>query len=219
MANVLVGHRATRAKQIDSGMAAGFEVASGQLIQIVDLAGKQVASLAALSGDARTERLSTPVTITANASLVLKVGDKIYSNRNTAVLELVEDTVGRHDLLTSPLPRDPELTGKAAPAGSTLDALVAAAADLGIEHADLSDPVNFFKHVVIKQRGEIDVRDSLSERNDTVVLRALVDAVVIVANAFPEKKAGVATPDPGYGRNGQILVRVYSRAGATSDRS
>ena len=219
MANVLVGHRATRARQIDCGKAAAFEVESGQLIQIVDLAGKQVASLVTLSGDARPERISTSVTNTANASLVVKVGDKLYSNRNTAVLELVEDTVGRHDLLTSPLPRDPELTGKAAPAGSTLDALVAAAADLGIENADLSDPVNLFKHVVIKQRGELEVRDSLSERNDTVVLRALVDAVVIVAHAFPEKKAGVATPDPGYGRNGQILVRVYREAGATSGRT
>ncbi len=219
MANVLVGHRATRAKQIDCGMAAAFEVERGQLIQIVDLAGKQVPSLVTLSGDARTERLSTPMTMTANASLVLKVGDKLYSNRHTAVLELVEDTVGRHDLLTSPLPRDPQASGKAAPAGSTLDALVAAAADLGIENADLSDPVNLFKHVVIKQRGEIEVRDSLSERNDTVVFRALVDAVVIVANAFPEKKPGIATPDPGYGRNGQVLVRVYREVGATSDRS
>jgi uncharacterized protein YcgI (DUF1989 family) len=184
-------------------------VSSGQLIQIVDLGGKQVASLVALSGDARQERLSTPVTITANASLVLKVGDKLYSNRYTAVLELVEDTVGRHDLLTSPLPLDPEITGKTAPAGSTLDALVAAATDLGIENADLSDPVNLFKHVVIKQRGEIDVRESLSERNDTVVLRVLVEAVVIVANAFPEKKAGVAAARPTNGRTGQMLVRVY----------
>lgn len=209
MANVLVGHRATSARQIESGSAAAFEVLSGHLIQIVDLGGRQVASLVALAGDARQERLSTPVTITANASLVLKVGDKLYSNRNTAVLELIEDTVGRHDLLTSPLPLDPEATGKTAPAGSTLNALGAAAADLGIENADLSDPVNFFKHVVIKQRGEIDVRESLSERNDTVVLRALVDAVVIVANAFPEKKAGVAAAKPANGRTGQVLVRVY----------
>lgn len=211
MANVLAGHRATTARQIENGSAAAFEVSSGQLIQIVDLGGKQVASLVALAGDARHERLSTSVTITANASLVLKVGDKLYSNRNTALLELVEDTVGRHDLLTSPLPRDPEVVGKAAPAGSTLDALGAAAADLGIENADLADPVNFFKHVVIKQRGEIDVRESLSERNDTVVLRALVDAVVIVANAFPERRAGVAAPKPANGRTGQMLVRVYRR--------
>lgn len=212
MANVLVGHRATTARQIDIGTAAAFEVTSGQLIQIVDLAGKQVASIVALSGDARRERLSTPVTITANASLVLKAGDKLYSNRNTAVLELVEDTVGRHDLLTSPLPLGHDATtttSKTAPAGSTLDALMSAAADLGIENADVSNPVNLFKHVVIKQRGEIDVRDSLSERNDTVVLRALVDAVVIVANAFPEKRAGVAAARPVNGRTGQILVRVY----------
>lgn len=207
MANVLVGHRAIAARQIDVGSAAAFDVSSGQLIQIIDLAGKQVASLVAFGGEDRNDALSTSVTMTANASLVLKTGDKIFSARRTPLLELVEDSVGRHDLLTAALP--PEAGAKDGPGQSTSDALVHAAEDADLPGRPVVDAIHFFKHVVIKQRGELEVRESFAERNDTVVLRALSDGMIVVANAYPEKKAGVGTVKPPNGRAGRILVRVY----------
>jgi hypothetical protein len=42
------------------------------------------------------------------------------------------------------------------------------------------------------------------------VLRALADCTVVVANAFPEKKAGIASTVNAKGRPTQLLVRVYS---------
>lgn len=210
MANVLVGHRAIAARQIDVGSAAAFDVASGQLIQIIDLAGKQVASLVAFGGNDRDDVLSTSVTMTANASLVVKVGDKIFSACRTPLLELVEDSVGRHDLLTAALPSQAgtaEESGVAAQ--STNGALARAAEDAGLLGRSVVDAIHFFKHVVIKQRGELEVRDSFAERNDTVVLRALADSAIVVANAYPEKRAGVGTVKAPNGRVGQVLVRVY----------
>jgi hypothetical protein len=41
------------------------------------------------------------------------------------------------------------------------------------------------------------------------VLRALADCTVVVANAYPEKKAGVASTTVPKGRTPQLLVRVY----------
>jgi uncharacterized protein YcgI (DUF1989 family) len=210
MANVLVGHRAVAARQIEVGSAAAFDVSAGQLIQIIDLAGKQVASLVAFGGDDRDDILSTSVTMTANASLVIKIGSKIFSARRAPLLELVEDSVGRHDLLTAALPPESgtaEETGVAAQ--STNGALARAAADAGLPGRPVVDAIHFFKHVVIKQRGELEVRDSFAERNDTVVLRALADGAIVVANAYPEKRAGVGTVKAPNGRVGQILVRVY----------
>ena len=55
----------------------------------------------------------------------------------------------------------------------------------------------------------IEVKDAFSERNDAVLLRALKDAVVVIANARKEKKPGVSVAP---GRNdtpGTLLVRVY----------
>ncbi len=209
MANVLVGHRAIAAKQLAVGAAAAFTVEADQLLQIIDLQGKQVASLIAFTGEQNDERLSTPVTITMNASLVFTTGDKLYTQQGTALFELVDDSVGRHDLLTSALPIEADTASTVKSKVSTRDSLQTAASEAGLEHADVTDPVNLFKHVVIKQRGELDVRDSFSERNDTVVLLALTDCTVIVANAYSEKKPGLAASQPANGQPGQVLVRVY----------
>lgn len=207
MANVLVGHRAVAARQIEVGTAAAFDVQAGQLIQIIDLAGRQVASMVAFGGANRDDALSTSVTLTANASLVLKIGDKLFSSRRSPLFELVEDSVGRHDMLTAALPMPKAKTDEEDQ--STHEALVRAAADGGLSGRPVVDAIHFFKHVVIKQRGELDVRESFAERNDTVVLRALADGTIVIANAYPEKRAGVGTVKAPNGRVGQILVRVY----------
>lgn len=209
MANVLVGRRAVSARQLEVGAAAAFEVSSGQLVQIIDLVGKQVASFVAVGKIGSVERLSPSTTITANASLVLKVGDRLYSQHRKPMFEIVEDSVARHDLLTSPLPVNDDTDSKTAIKKSTASSLVAAALEAGIESGQVSDPINFFKHVVVKQRGELDVKESFAERNDTVVMRALADCTVVVANAYPEKKAGIANAVAPKGRVPQILVRVY----------
>jgi hypothetical protein len=209
MANLLVGRRAVAARQLGVGEGAAFPVSAGQLIQVVALSGKQVASFVAVGGNGQGERLSPSTTITANASLVLKVGDRLYSQHRTPMFELVEDSVARHDLLTSPLPVNGDTDSKTSVKQSTATALIDAAAEAGLSPADVADPVNFFKHVVIKQRGELEVKDSFAERNDTVVLRALTDCTVVVANAYPEKRPGIATNVTPKGRPAQLLVRVY----------
>lgn len=210
MANVLVGHRAVMARQIGVGAAAALEVRANELIQIIDLNGQQVASFVAFGGEDRRERLSTATTVTANASIVLKTGDTLYGGNRTPLFEVVDDSVGRHDLLTGPLPPQEPTSSASTPQPTTLEGLRAAAADAGMPDADVSDPINWFKHVIIKQRGELEVKDSFSERNDTVVLRALTDAVVLVANAYAERRPGVTAVKTATNQAGQLLVRVYS---------
>lgn len=209
MANVLVGHRVIRAHEVGVGTAISFEVAANQLIQIIDLEGQQVAGFVAFGGDNRRERLSTSTTMTANASIVIKKGDKLYGTERTQLFEVVEDSVGRHDLLTGPLPSPDAATTNATVQPTSRDALKAAANEVGMENADVSDPVNWFKHVVIKQRGELEVKDSFSERNDTVVLRALTDAVVIISNSYHERRPGVTAGKSATDKHGALLVRVY----------
>ena len=209
MANTLIGRRAVSAKQLTVGSAAAFPISQGQLVQIVDLAGKQVASFSAVGSGNDPERLSPTMTITANGSLVLTIGDKLYSQRRNPMFEIVEDTVARHDLLTTPLPINEDTDSRTAVKASTSNSLAEAASAAGLDAASLGDPINFFKHVVIKQRGELDIKESFAERNDTVVLRALADTTVVVANAYPEKRAGVANTSPRKGRAANLLVRVY----------
>lgn len=209
MANVLVGHRVVLSREIAVGAATSFEIEAGQLIQLIDMAGAQVASLVAWGGANRGERLSTATTMTSNASIVVKQGDKLFGTEGTPLFEMVEDSVGRHDLLTGPLPAPEPATSSATRVSSTQEPLKAAAREIGMEDADISDPVNFFKHVVIKAKGELEVKESFSERNDTVVLRALTDAKVVLANAYHERRPGITAGKQATEKAGQFLVRVY----------
>ena len=99
MGQQLVGRQAIRAKQIRPGAAFAARVPAGGLIEIVDLDGKQVAELIAFSADDHAERLSLGVTRRRLGSFILQLDRKLYSSRGNEMLELVEDTVGRHDLL------------------------------------------------------------------------------------------------------------------------
>jgi uncharacterized protein YcgI (DUF1989 family) len=179
-------------------------VQSGQLIQIIDLNGKQVATFTAVGGEDNREHLSTAVTLTANASVLLKVGDRLFSQSQTPMFQIVDDSVKRHDLLTAPLQK-----GTVTNSVATRDSLIEAANEVGLDGEHLPAPVNFFKQVLIKQRGEIEVKDSFAERNDILVLRALIDGVVIIANAYTEKRPGQSSPPPANSKRGVLLVRVY----------
>ncbi len=205
MASVLVGRRAVAARQLALGEAAAFAVRAGQLVQIVDLAGQQVATMLAFRGDDPVERLSTAATITANKSIVLARGSSLRSNRRAAMLTLVEDSVGRHDMLTASPAPDPDAAATTNGTPTCQESLAAVAAEHEIAPEALPDPIHWFKNVIIKQRGEIEERESLSEPNDTVVVRAEMDVLVIIANCPPTRARRPATN----GRHATLLVRIY----------
>ena len=208
MANVLVGRRVVQSKQISVGSAEMFTVKAGELVQIIDMAGAQVAAMVAWGGADGTERLSTPVTMTTNASIVLQKGDKLFGNRKTEMFELVEDSVGRHDLLTGTIPTPETTSSVQSPLPSNQEGLRNAAADA--PDNDVSNPVNFFKHVIIKAKGELEGKDSFSERNDTVVLVALTDSTVLIGNQFHERRPGVTAGKNAVEKDGVMLVRIYA---------
>jgi len=204
MSQLLLGRMAVKARQIRPGQAYGVEVKAKDYLQITDVQGKQVADFVAFSLADRAEVLSTAVTRSANNSIMLQVGNKLYSNRRTPLFELVEDKVGRHDMLFAAC--DP----KRYKDDFNLDdhtncrtALADALAPFDVSYDAIPDPVNWFMNVAIRQRGELEIREPLSERNDYVLLTALMDTVVgISACPQDQNAANGGTPS-------DILVRVY----------
>jgi uncharacterized protein YcgI (DUF1989 family) len=72
----------------------------------------------------------------------------------------------------------------------------------GLTADDLPDPVNWFMNQAILQRGELEVREPLSERGDRIVLRALCDAIIVV-RAF-DRDDLVARE-----KSSDLMVRVF----------
>ncbi|MGH2557891.1 MAG: DUF1989 domain-containing protein [Thermomicrobiales bacterium] len=205
MSELLAGRKAVKARQIRPGEAFAAEVHSGQLVQIATVQGKQVADFVTFSLSDTAEHLSTAITRAKNSSIMLQTGMKLYSNRRTPMFEIGEDTVGRHDLLFAACdPRRYEEDYGLSDHASCRTALADALADAGLTPDQIPDPVNWFMNVAILQRGELEIRESLADRNDYVMLEALTD-VRIGVSACPQDQNPTNNFAPS-----DILVRVFS---------
>jgi uncharacterized protein YcgI (DUF1989 family) len=197
----LHGRVAIASRRITPGTAARFELRTDQLIQIVTLDGRQAAEMIAFRADDASERLSTAATRAKNKSIMLEAGKKLYSSRFAPILELVTDTVGRHDLLmasSEPVkPAMPDLENDTELTHPFIEALNGQEASLD----SVLEPVNWFANISIKAKGELEVGESLAEPNDTVVLKALTDLVVVVGARPNMAGTGIAASD--------LLVRVF----------
>ncbi len=192
-----------RQRSIEPGVAEAVELAEGELLQIIDVQGKQVADFVAFAAGDPGEWGSTSVTRSANDNVMMTLGKHVYSNRRRPLFELVEDTVGRHDMLYACC--DPVRYEKLGAPGhaNCRQALAESLAGHGIGPDSVPDPINWFMNVAIKQRGELDIRQPLSEAGDFVVLKALAPVVVAVS-ACPQDLTPTNAMKPT-----DIVIRVY----------
>lgn len=181
MSDLLNEKTPIRARYIRPGEGQAVEVKSGEFLQIQTVRGKQVADFVAFSRDDTAEFVSTAATRATNMNIIPQLGMTLYSNRRQPMLEIVEDTVGRHDMLFAAC--DPVRYENLGVPGhaSCRAALTESLGGYGIGFDRIPDPVNWFMNVSIQQRGELDVREPLAEEGDYVVLRALKDVIAAVS--------------------------------------
>ena len=203
MSNSLRGRMAVKARQVAPGQAFAAEVKAGELVQVLDVSGKQVADFVAFGLADRSEVLSVGATRAGGGTMMLQQGMKLLSNRRNPMLELVEDTVGRHDMLFAACdPKRYKDDFGLDDHPSCRAGLSEALGPFGVGYDQLPDPVNLFMNVSIKQRGELEVNEPLSERNDYVLLQALMDCLIGVS-ACPQDQNATNGGNPT-----DILVRV-----------
>ena len=86
---------------VPGGHGTAFVARAGQLVEIVDVEGQQVADFVAFAERNRTEWLSTTHTRSAILRLTVEVGDRLESNWRRPMFEILHDDVGRNDIITS----------------------------------------------------------------------------------------------------------------------
>src|SRR5216683_1056507 len=84
-----------------AGYGTAFVARAGQLVEIVDVEGQQVADFVAFAERNRTEWLSTTHTRSDVLRLTVLVGDRLESNWRRPMFEIIQDDVGRNDIITS----------------------------------------------------------------------------------------------------------------------
>ena len=162
-----------------SGVA--FELLKGQVLEVIDPRGEQVADLVAFVRDDVEEAISSGRSIDYASRIFLTTGDPIYSNRSRVMLTIVQDTVGRHDFLLTPCSADTFriIYGHDHPHRGCHGNLVAALAPWGIRPDRIPVAFNVFMHVDVNgETGELKVLPPKSRAGDHARFRAEMDLVI-----------------------------------------
>ena len=181
---------------VPAGHGRAFEARVGDHIIVTDLEGAQVGDFVVFNADdlvevldtARTRSGLTPMKVEVEpgrveaywqTSVYLHVGDEVSSNMRNAMLKVIADTVGVHDLLFAPcdarLYRD--VYNHAGAHRNCLDNLTEALAPYGIRSWQIPAPINVFQNTPPQPDGTLAVKPSVSKPGDYIVFRALQNLV------------------------------------------
>ncbi len=164
---------------IPGGHGRAIRVTRGDLLEVVDVEGKQVADFIALSADRRNSWLSTTHTRVGTASWKLRVGDRLLSNWREPMFEIVQDDVGVHDMTVSMCDeRRYRVDYGLNEHRSCRTNLTEALSPWGIMEWDIPDPVNIFQNSPLLADGSIGLEEPVTKPGDKIVLAVLVDAIV-----------------------------------------
>lgn len=189
---------------VGPGDARAYEVVAGEWVQIVDVRGCQVSDFLAFRSDRRELAISNAVTRALVDGLFPLPGQSFYDADGEPLLELVEDTVGRHDTFGLACNREYyEALGLPDHRNCT-DNFNRELAAYGFAPRRFWEPVNFFFNTSIGSDGRaVEVEPARSKPGDYVLLRADAD-LVVASSACPDDVLPTNGFDPT-----EIMVRVF----------
>ncbi|KAJ5736963.1 polysaccharide deacetylase family protein [Penicillium malachiteum] len=181
---------------IPARKAVAFSVKKGQDINVINTYGKQVGDFWAFNPDDPNDFLSMVHTRTVLVKIALSKGDRLYSTRRKPMLTLIEDTTqGVHDMIWSACDAERyRMQGFNGYHDNCRDnmhkALKDNFPDFKIAEDWDPDPLNWFMNVAIDHRGDLDIRNPVSEKGQYVTLKAETDLIVVMS-ACPQDMAPV----------------------------
>lgn len=175
-----------------------FRLAKGETLTVIDSKGEQVADLLAFNAADLDEVISSGRTLDYAETIRLTTGHILYSNRSNPMLEIIEDSVGRHDFLLTPCSVDtfhhfyPDLP----PHRGCFGNLAAALAPYGVTPDRIPVAFNCFMNVPIDgETGKLRVLPPISRAGDSVRFRAAMDLVIgLTACSAPDSNGGSFKP-------------------------
>jgi uncharacterized protein YcgI (DUF1989 family) len=158
-----------------------FRLREGERLVVTDPQGEQVADLIAFNAHDVGEVLSSGRTLDYASKIYLSTGDPLYSNRSRVMLQIEEDTVGRHDFLLAPCSAEmfAKLYHDPQPHRGCFGNLRVALAPFGIDGDAIPTAFNVFMNVPVDgATGAFTVEPPLSKAGDYTVFRAHMDLIV-----------------------------------------
>jgi hypothetical protein len=168
------------ATRIEPRTGVAFEIKAGQQLTVIDPMGRQVADLLAFNAHDVGEVISSGRTLDYASKLYLTTGDVLWSNRSNPLLEIVEDTVGRHDFLLTPCSKDTFriIYGHKDPHRGCFGNLAAALGPYGVTEDMIPVAFNCFMNVPVQADGSFEVLPPLSVPGDHIRFLAKQDLII-----------------------------------------
>lgn len=175
------------------------ELAPGDRLTLLDPCGEQVSDLYLVRSDDVAEQFSSGRTTDFGNSIYVSTGSMLWSNRSGILAEVVDDTVGVHDLTLTPCSQAtfdvlyPELDG--APHPSCFANIVGALEPYGVDADRVGVTLNVFMDVWTDERGELHIDPPPTRPGDRFTLEAREPVVAAVTACSAEKSNnGRCTP-------------------------
>jgi len=168
-------------KRIAPRSGVAFRLEEGETLTVVDPQGGQVSDLLAFNADDVREVISNGRTFDYEETISLGQGNRLWSNRSKPMLEIVEDTVGRHDFLLTPCS---EATFRHFYADKPVHRgcfgnLAEALSPYGVEADMIPTAFNLFMNVPVDgATGRLAVEPPVSKSGDHISMRALSALII-----------------------------------------
>lgn len=187
---------------IAAGGYATRRLARGARLRLVDLAGDACGSLLLFNAEMPTERLNVADTVKVQWNAYLGTGKLLLSDMGRVLMSFIEDGAGTHDCFsgTSNAMTNAAKYGEGSNSGaypSGRDRLLLGVAKHGLQRRDVHPCVNLFKGTTIAVDGAIVPQIGPFAPGRTVVLRAEMEVIVVIANCphvLDPRKAWTVTP-------------------------
>lgn len=162
-----------------------FILHHGETLRVVDLEGKQVADLVALSNLDKKEKLSCVYSNLLNGTWKLTQGHILYSNRARPMFSILEDKVGLH--YSGGGFCSEEINFFRYNVRSTrncADNLTLAFKTSGIQREDFDFDCcfNIFLNLTFQPDGSVKLQEPLSKPGDYIDLKAEMDSIIAISN-------------------------------------
>lgn len=157
----------------------------GEILRVIDLEGKQVADLVALSTIDKDEKLSCIYSNLLNGTWKLTRGHTLYSNRARPMFSIVEDKVGLHYSGGGFCSEEINfLRFKVPSTRNCADNLALAFKSHGIQREDFNFDCcfNIFMNLTFRPDGTMKLQEPLSKPGDYIDLKGEMDSVIAISN-------------------------------------
>ena len=189
---------------IPAAHARMWRMRAGERVTITQTIGHQVGDFIAFNAANLTEFLSTSHTRSALRTLRIGRGHSLFTNHREPIVDLVEDTVGVHDILAAACDpyrykRDFGVEDHRSCRMNFVEAL----AELEIPDWRVPDPVNLFQNSPVQPDWSYQIGTSVAKAGDYVTLLARMD-LIAVCSACPQDLAPTNA-----GRLSDLHVRLH----------